>query len=170
MNKTDKTINDIIIRTELKPGDLSYISYKQTLLYKEEHNFGIEFEAYAFAGMYEFYENYNPQKDRIWICEHNTKIVGSLLLMHKENNSSQLRFFYVDKEYRGIGLGKRLMQLYKDFFKEKGYKSSFLWTFQGLDSAISLYTRHGFRLAEEKKTETFGKIENEQRFDYSIDE
>jgi peptidyl-dipeptidase Dcp len=165
MNKTIQSLGEIDIRTELKPGDLSYIIYKQTILYREEHRLGIEFEAYALAGMLEFYNNYDPEKDRIWIAEHNGKIIGSVILMHREENASQLRYFYTDSAYRGIGLGKKLMQLYMDFFNEKKYGSSYLWTFQGLDSAISLYTRHGFKLTQEVKSKTFGKIVNEQRFD-----
>lgn len=165
-----KTLDNINIRTDIKPGDLSYVIYQQTLLYQEEHNFGFEFEIYGLIGMHEFYENYNPENDRIWICEHNGKIIGSVLLMHRENNSSQLRFFYIDKEYRGVGLGKKLMQLYMGFFKEKGYQSSYLWTFEGLDSAISLYTRHGFKLTEQVQTKTFGKVVNEQRFDLLTEE
>lgn len=168
MSKIEKTFADISIRTELRPGDLSNIIYQQTLLYQEEHNFGFEFEMYALAGMHEFCKNYNLEKDRIWICEHNDKIIGSILVMHRENNSSQLRFFYVDKDYRGIGLGKKLMQLCVDFIKEKNYKLSYLWTFEGLDSAISLYTKNGFTLTEQIKTQTFGKVVNEQRFDLII--
>lgn len=165
MVKTNKLIDEIEIRTELRPGDLSYVIYQQTLLYQNEHQFGFEFETYGLAGMFEFYENYNPELDRIWICEHKRKIIGSLLLMHRENGSSQLRFFYIDREYRGVGLGKKLMELYMDFMKEKNYRSSYLWTFQGLDSAISLYTRYGFELTEEAITRTFGKEVNEQRYD-----
>ncbi|MFD2582902.1 GNAT family N-acetyltransferase [Pedobacter vanadiisoli] len=163
-------LDEINIRTELKPGDLSYVIYKQTLLYQQEHSLRIEFESYAFAGMHEFCESYDPEKDRVWVCEHKKKIIGFILLMHRENNASQLRFFYIDVEYRGIGLGKKLMQLYMDFFKEKGYQSSYLWTFQGLDTAISLYTRHGFKLTEEKLSKALGKLVNEQRYDLSIDE
>lgn len=168
MEKTNKMLDEIEIRTELRPGDLSYVVYQQTLLYQREHQFGFEFEGYGLEGMFEFYESYDPELDRIWICEHKGKIIGSLFLMHRENNASQLRFFYIDSEFRGVGLGKKLMQLYMDFFKEKKYHSSYLWTFQGLDSAISLYTKYGFTLTEEARTKTFGKEVNEQRYDISL--
>jgi peptidyl-dipeptidase Dcp len=168
MNKTEKKLDNIAVRTELKPGDLSFIIYKQTMLYYEEYNFGVDFESYAFAGMHEFCNNYNPEKDRIWICEHEGIIVGSLLLMHRENNSSQLRYFYTDSEYRGMGLGKKLMQLCMEFIRKKSYQSCYLWTTNELDSAISLYTRNGFKLAEEKESTAFGKKLHEQRYDLII--
>ena len=115
--------------------------------------------------MHEFYKNYNPELDRAWICEHGNRIIGFLLLMHRDNNAAQLRYFYLEPEYRGIGLGKKLMQLYMDFLKEKGYQSSFLWTTDELQSAASLYKKHGFQLTEEKQSTSFGKPLKEQRYD-----
>lgn len=159
------TMDSITIRSELKPGDLSYVSYKQAKLYSDEYNFGVDFEQYVLAGMSEFAKSYDPEKDRVWICEHNHIIIGFLLLMHRENNSSQLRYFYLDKEYRGIGLGKKLMTLYLEFYKEKRYKSSYLWTTKNLDSAAVLYTKFGFKLTEEKETNAFGIALQEQRYE-----
>ncbi|HLG38364.1 MAG TPA: GNAT family N-acetyltransferase, partial [Chitinophagaceae bacterium] len=106
-----------------------------------------------------------PGHDRAWICEHNGRIIGFLLLMHRENNAAQLRYFYLEPEYRGIGLGKKLMSLYMDFFYKCGYTSSYLWTTNELGTASSLYVRHGFKLTEEKESTAFGKSLKEQRYD-----
>lgn len=158
-------LSDIRIRTTLKPGDLGFVIHRHGRLYSEEYNYGISFETYVGAGMYEFYQNYNPEMDRVWICEHGNRIIGFVLLMHRENNTAQLRYLYLEPEYRGIGLGKKLMQLYMDFMKEKGYQSSHLWTTHELHTAASLYQRHGFRLTEEKQSTAFGKPLREQRYD-----
>jgi peptidyl-dipeptidase Dcp len=123
MNHSAKIIENITIRTDLKPGDLGYVIYRHGKLYGEEYNYGISFETYVGAGMYEFYKNYDPELDRAWICEHDNKIIGFVLLMHRENNTAQLRYFYLEPEYRGIGLGKKLMTLYMNFLREKGYHS-----------------------------------------------
>lgn len=165
MNKENKILEMVQIRIFLKPGDLGYVIYRHGKLYGEEYNYGISFETYVGAGMYEFYKNYDPEMDRVWICEHDNRIVGFVLLMHRENNAAQLRYLYLEPEYRGIGLGKKLMQLYMDFLKEKGYQSSYLWTTHELYSAASLYKRHGFQLTEEKQSTAFGKPLKEQRYD-----
>lgn len=165
MTHSVKKIENITIRTHLKPGDLGYVIYRHGKLYGEEYNYGISFETYVGAGMYEFYKNYNPDLDRAWVCEHDNKIVGFVLLMHRENNTAQLRYFYLEPEYRGIGLGKKLMDLYMEFLKEKGYQSSYLWTTHELYAAASLYTRHGFKLTDEKESIAFGKPLKEQRYD-----
>lgn len=131
-------------------------------------NYGIEFEMYVAQGLQEFFENYDLKKDRIWICEYEKKIDGSLLLIHRENTSAQLRYFLIAPEYRRLGLGKKLMQLFMDFFYECNYKSCYLWTTDELISAVSLYKRFGFILSEEKISNTFGKKVKEQRYDLKI--
>ena len=85
-------ISDISIRTTLKPGDIGYIIYLHGYLYRREYNYGISFENYVAAGLSDFYNNYDPGKDRVWVCEHNEKIIGFLLAAHRDNNALQLRY------------------------------------------------------------------------------
>jgi len=161
-------LEDITIRNQIFPGDLGYVIHLHGALYAKEYNYGVEFETYVAQGMHEYYKGYNSQKDRVWICEHNNRIIGFLLLMHRENNAAQLRYFIIEPEYRGIGLGKKLMELYMKFFNECGYKSSYLWTTHELHAAASLYLRHGFILSEEKESVAFGKPLREQRYDLIV--
>jgi GNAT superfamily N-acetyltransferase len=158
-------IGEIIIRTALRPGDIGYVIYMHGRLYKKEYDYGIAFEAYVASGLYEFYTQYDPGKDRVWICEHREQIVGFMLLIHRENNSAQLRYFILEPLYRGIGLGKKLMGLYVDFLKEAGFERSYLWTTEDLKTAAALYKRHGFRLVEEKASESFGRPLFEQKYE-----
>lgn len=159
---------EITIRNELRPGDLGYVIYLHGLLYGKEYGYGIQFETYVALGIHEFYENYDPAKDRVWICEHEGMIVGFLLGMHRENASAQLRYFLVSPEYRGIGLGKRLMKLFMEFLVEHNYRTAYLWTTHELSAAASLYRRHGFVLGEEKPSTAFGKALREQRYDLTV--
>ena len=142
--------------------------YLHGKLYKEEYNYGIEFEMYVAKGLLEFLENYDPQKDQIWICEYQNKIIGSLVLMHRENNAAQLRYFLTKPEFRGIGLGKKLMELFLNFLHQGKYRSSFLWTTEEQKSAATLYKKSGFILTEEKFSDAFGKKVKEQRYDLKM--
>jgi peptidyl-dipeptidase Dcp len=159
-------LEDISIRNTLIPGDLGYVIHLHGLLYGIEYGYGIEFETYVALGIYEFYKNYDSKKDRVWICEHNKKIIGFLLLIHRENNAAQLRYFLIKPEYRGIGLGKKLMALFMDFLHSHHYRSAYLWTTHELSVSAFLYRRHGFKLSEEKESTTFGKPLREQRYDW----
>lgn len=162
MNKV--SLDDISIRTDLRPGDLGYVIYMHGTLYGREYNYGIQFESYVAKGLWEFYERYDPKRSRVWVCEHNNKIIGFLLLMDR-GESAQLRYFLIEPEYRGIGLGSRLMGLYMDFLRECGYRKSYLWTTHELTTAASIYKRRGFLLTEEKESTSFGKSLREQRYD-----
>jgi peptidyl-dipeptidase Dcp len=157
---------DIKIRTELKAGDIGYVTYLHGLLYEQEYGFGISFESYVALGLHEFYQQYDADKDCVWVAEHDNKIVGFLLLMHRPLNAAQLRYFILDPAYRGIGLGKKLITLYMEFFRSKKYSSSYLWTTHELYAAAHLYKSAGFVLTEEIDSTAFGKPLKEQRYDF----
>ena len=161
-------LSEVIIRTALRPGDLGYIIYRHGVLYNKEYDYGLAFEAYVGEGIIEFYRQYDPEADRVWICEHDDRIVGFLLLMHREQRVAQLRYFYLEPEYRGIGLGKRLMELYMECLVSRNYGSSYLWTTNEQDTAVALYKRHGFRLTTERASTAFGKQLFEQRYDLVV--
>jgi GNAT superfamily N-acetyltransferase len=161
-------LNDVTIRTDLRPGDLGYVVYRHGVLYSREYDYGLSFEMYVAEGIAEFYRNYDSERDRVWVCEHGEAIVGFLLLMHRDRAVAQLRYFYLEPEYRGVGLGKRLMELYMEFLVNRNYRTSYLWTTNELNAAASLYVRHGFLLTEEKESTIFGKPLLEQRYDLMI--
>ena len=75
------TLESISIRTELQPGDLGRITAMHADLYTREYQFGSQFETYVAKGLSEFYENYNPARSRVWLCDHEDRMVGSLVLM-----------------------------------------------------------------------------------------
>lgn len=167
MTSDKVTLDEITIRTSLQSGDLGYVIYLHGLLYKKEYGYELKFEAYVAQGIYEFYSQYNPEKDRVWVCEHRGKIIGFMLLMNR-GKAAQLRYFLFEPEYRGIGLGKKLMNLYMEFLRAGNYESSYLLTTDELPAAASLYMRHGFKLTKSKKSDAFGKPVVEQRYEMSL--
>lgn len=159
---------NISIRTKLKSGDLGYVIYRHGKIYAEENEYSLNFEAYVANGLAEFYLNFDEEKDCVWICEDDEKIIGFLVLMHRSETTAQFRFFYLESEYRGIGLGNKLMQFFIEALKEKGYRSAYLWTTNEQETAAKLYQCYGFVLTEEKETSNFGKTLIEQRFELSF--
>lgn len=148
--------NLITVRNILKPGDLGQVAALHGKIYGEEHGFPIGFEVYVMQSLIEFYNQYDSEKDRVWVVEYDGNMVGFVLLMHRSGNSAQLRYFILDRKFRGLGLGKRLMNEWMGFFKSKNYSTAYLYTTSGLDPAISLYQRNGFLKISEEKTENFG--------------
>jgi peptidyl-dipeptidase Dcp len=159
-------LKDISIRTELHSGDIGYITYMHGVFHRKECGYGLSFESYVAEGLHEFYKNYNPEKECMWVCEHKGKIIGSLLLMNRGNDTAQLRYYIIEPAFRGIGLGKKLMDLFMNFLKEKNYIKCYLWTTSDLQTAAEIYKKYGFTLTEEKETMDFGRKVTEQRYDW----
>jgi len=158
------SLDEISIRTELRPGDIGYVIHLHGVLYAKEYGYGLQFESYVAKGLAEFYEKYDPHRSRIWACEHHDRMIGFLLLMDR-GQAAQLRYFLIEPGYRGIGLGSKLLDLYMQFLRECGYRESYLWTTHELSTAALLYKRLGFQLTEEKESTAFGKPLREQRYD-----
>jgi len=166
--KTVIAFKDVLIRTELVPGDLGYVIYMHGKLYKKEYNYGTHFESYVAMGLHEFYESLESSRSRAWVCEQNGKIVGFLALMDR-GEQAQVRYFILDPAVRGLGLGKKLMELFMDYLKSAGFKGSYLLTTKELPAAAHLYTSHGFKLKEEHPAhKPFDKDVIEQRYEFSF--
>jgi GNAT superfamily N-acetyltransferase len=163
------SLNDVTIRSGIRPGDLGHIIWLHGILYNQEYQYGPSFESYVAGGLHEFYSQYDREKDRVWICEYDDTIIGFLLIMHRSSLIAQLRFFILLPDFRGLGLGRLLMDRFMQFLKDANYKGAFLWTTNEQIRAASLYRRYGFRLTEQKESVSFGKPLMEQRYDFRFE-
>ncbi len=155
---------DISIRTELRPGDIGDILSMHGRLYYQEYGYTLPFEYYVATSLAEFIERYNPDRNRVWVCEHRERMIGSLVLQDR-GEAAQLRYFLLEPDYRRIGLGTKLMDSFMEFLHSSGYKSSYLWTAAQQVTAAKLYKRYGYQLTEEKPSTAFGIALIEQRYD-----
>ncbi|MBK9928098.1 MAG: GNAT family N-acetyltransferase [Anaerolineales bacterium] len=165
------SLNDISIRTELRPGDIGDVLSMHGRLYYKEYGYTGPFEMYVAQSLAEFTERYTPERSRIWVCEHKRsspvdegRPIGTLALLDR-GESAQLRYFLLESEYRGVGLGTKLMDLFMEFLRSCGYKSSYLWTTEQQLTAAKLYRRYGYQFTEEKPSTAFGIPLIEQRYD-----
>lgn len=160
--------SNLSIRHELRAGDIGNVISLHGAMYSSEYNYGIAFESYVAAGLAEFYQQYDPLRDKVWIVEDEGKMVGFLLLMHRDERTAQLRYYLLLPPYRGFGIGKKLMEEFMQFLDAHEYEHCYLWTTSELPAAASLYKRYGFNLTEEKPSNEFGKQVMEQRYDWYL--
>jgi peptidyl-dipeptidase Dcp len=161
-------LSSISIRNNLVPGDLGYLIHLHGSEYGREFGYGIEFEMYVAETVAEFYHRYDPLRDRVWICEHDSRMIGTLVLMHREKDTAQLRYFFIRQDFRGLGLGKKLLALALTFLEASGYRSVYLLTTAEQERAGALYTRLGFVLTRETDSTTFGKLLKERQFNLAL--
>jgi len=131
---TKQKADAFMIRSH-RPGDMGYITYRHALFYSREYGFDVTFDGYVAQGLSKFVIQYDPQKEHLWVVEQDTTIVGSIAIVKAEDGVAQLRWFLIEPEARGKGLGKKLLREAVEFSSKKGYRKIMLWTVSNLDAA-----------------------------------
>lgn len=166
-----KTINEdtnIKIRNDLKPGDIGYLVHMHGWIYAEECGYNHMFEGYVCKTFYNFFENYNPEKDRLWVAESKGKIIGAIAMVGHSDVKAQLRWFILHPSYRGMGLGGKLLNEALNYCKDKHYNQIFLETTTDQKAAIKMYTAAGFNKVSENKSEMWGRTLVEQTYELHL--
>jgi GNAT superfamily N-acetyltransferase len=133
--------------------------------YAETAGFGRHFEAKVAGGLAYFCERLDRPCNRLWLATEAGRILGSVAIDGEDlgSNLAHLRWFIVEREAQGRGIGRRLLAGAMAFCLEQHFAECHLWTFKGLDDARKLYEAHGFVLAEEWLGTQWGKEVTEQR-------
>jgi N-acetylglutamate synthase-like GNAT family acetyltransferase len=76
--------------------------------------------------------------------QHN--IIGTCALLRLDDNACKLRKMYVDKKFRGLKLGGRLIERILSKAADLNYKMAYLETVHSMKAAISLYGKYGFEI------------------------
>lgn len=152
MSARNRNRPDIRIRSELASGDLGRIIELHGRMYSEEAGFGLRFEAYV-AGTIAEYVLDNDARGRIWLAEDGDTLAGCVAIAERAGNTGQLRWVLVDADYRGLGLGRRLVGIAMDYCIERGLDTIRLETTDGLPESASLYAGLGFRTLSKEPAE-----------------
>jgi len=155
---------------EQQVGDLGWAFYRQAAVYKHEFEYNQAFEFHVCEGLFPYLKNYDPKRDRMWFGVMSEQTVGFIAVHHVTDRPgwAQLRWFFVEKDFRGRGLGSRLLKRALSFSKRAGYEGVFLWTVSDLDSARRAYQKAGFKLAEEKERCDWASWAREQRWELRL--
>jgi len=136
------------------------------ILYKKEYGLGGTFEQYVLDSLAKYIEQ--RSEGEIWVAEYNGQIVGSIGVVSMDKSTAQLRWFLIEPEFRGIGLGRQLITKAVDYCKQKKFSRVFLWTFQDLKAARHLYSSLGFMPVEQVENNTWKRGLVEELWDLSI--
>lgn len=148
------------------PGAIGRVAELHAAYYGRNWGFGLVFEARVAAGLAEFLQRLDPRRDGFWTVNQGGRVQGAVAIdgVKAGTLGAHLRWFILEEELRGQGLGDRLLGEAVNLCRRCRHPSVYLWTFQGLDTARRLYERHGFRLAEEREGCQWGTLVMEQRF------
>ncbi|MFI5202441.1 MAG: GNAT family N-acetyltransferase [Candidatus Kapaibacterium sp.] len=151
-------------------GDIGWIIYRHAVVYAEEYGFNEQFESLVAQGAGRFLKEFDPARERCWIAESDGAFAGSIFLVKdlERENTGKLRFFLVEPDARGMGLGRKLLQECIDFATSVGYEKIVLWTNDVLHAARHLYEDFGFHLILEVPIDLFGPKGMAQTWEKSL--
>ncbi len=160
------TFPHVSIQCGYHPGVLGRAVEMHARYYARTAGFGHFFEAKVASGMAEFIGRLNNPMNQLWFAVSESKIVATIAIDGEDfgGNIAHLRWFIVDDELRGSGIGRRLLKEAISFCEQQQFSEIQLWTFKGLDAARRLYEEAGFVLLEELPGRQWGEEVVEQRF------
>lgn len=149
--------------------DIAYVIDRQLSLYESERHFTTEvWKNYLTQGVIALVEKFDPEKDCMLILECDKSPAGCVAVTHTEENFAQLRYFFIEPELRGLGVGTDLLHKALDFCREKKYSHAFLWTVSAQESARKLYKNLGFAITETDENENWGVPVVEEKWEMDL--
>ena len=155
--------SEVIYRSR-RPGDIGHIIYRHGVLYAREYGFDATFDLYVGKPLIGFAENFDPDKENLWMAERGSDIVGSMAIVNTGNAIAQLRWLLVEPAARGLGIGRTLVDKGITFCQTREYKQIFLWTIDYLAAAKKIYTEAGFKKTDRKTSRVWGQTLTEERW------
>ncbi|MCK5542456.1 MAG: GNAT family N-acetyltransferase [Desulfobacterales bacterium] len=80
-----------------------------------------------------------------------------------------MRWFLIDAQARGNGLGKKLLYESIEFCKRQDYKKIILWTVSNLEIARKLYAKFEFQVTETKTHIVWGQKLTEECWELELE-
>jgi ribosomal protein S18 acetylase RimI-like enzyme len=166
------TAPPLIIRRDLRPGDLGEIIAHHGRLYGREYGVDSTFEGHVGASVSApGGRGFPTANERLWIVETEGRHAGSLALTDEGGGLGAVRWFVLDPELRGKGLGRRLVGELVAEAEAAGYRGLWLETFSDLRAAAHIYRSHGFELISSETGPRWGRDElTYQRYELSFQE
>lgn len=161
--------SSLVTLRQHRPGDIGWIVHRHGVLYSQEYGYDERFEALVAKVVAGFIEHLDPERERCWVAERDSEIVGSIFVVAKTKTIAQLRLLLVEPSMRGMGLGRRLVEEVIAFARQAGYKRIQLWTQSELTSARRIYKAAGFRIAGTEGHESFGKKLNAEVWELALE-
>jgi len=93
---------------------------------------------------------------KYWVVEKDDEILAMGGVRFLKNNVAELKNFRVNKHYRGMGLGKKILEVSEEYCRSKKVSKIILDTTERFTTAIKMYESHGYVIDEKKEMELLG--------------
>ena len=163
-------MDQVSIRRKLQPGDLGAIVEHHGRQYAGEYGVDSSFEAHVAAAVARAALRGFPRaNEAVWIVERGGKHAGSLAMTDEGDGVACVRFFVLDPDLRGQGLGRQLLAELFETARANGFERAVLETFSDLEAAAHLYREYGFRVSSSETGPRWGRAQlTYQRYETSL--
>lgn len=133
-----------------RPGYLGRIAQMHGEYYAGVLGTGAELESLVAQELAAFQSRYDPACDLLLTAHVGGILAGCVALDggQTEHPGVRLRWFLLDAAYQGQGIGSDLLRRALEGCRGHGFERVWLWTVEGLPSALHLYAKVGFRVVE----------------------
>lgn len=141
---------------EFQPADA--LSFRELVL-------GALIVDFEFPGEVQQEDLANPQQyyvesgGKIYILDAGDHVIGSIAIARIDQNVARICRFYIDRDYRSIGLGKQLLEKALNYCRKAGYKQVYADVWYKMQPVIKLYEKMGFLFEKEEDGEIFMHLE-----------
>lgn len=143
--------------SDLRPGDLDWLVDRHGTLYARDEGFDETFPVLVRQVLEAFAKRHDPQRERALVARSGETRLGSIFCVQgPEAEVAKLRLFLLEPEFRGQGLGRRLLHANMSFARGAGYRRMMLWTHESHRAAVGLYQRTGWRMLRAEPKVSFG--------------
>ena len=161
--------SDAFVLRPFTKKDIPYVRELHKNLYRIERKLSSDiFDKYIDESITAFVDEYNTEKDCMFMLVYYGRLAGSIAVKHSDNKIAQLRFFLTEPEARDIGAGRKMLDLIMNFCREKGYEHIFLWTISDQKVARHLYNSYGFQITHTQENHEWGTYVIEERWDLNL--
>lgn len=152
------------------PGVVGKITELHAVYYWKHWNFDISFETQVATELSDFFRKFDPGIDVFQTATHRGEFLGAVAVdgHYVAEQAARLRWFIVNENYQGAGIGRVLIQKAIELTRICGHRRIYLWTFKGLDAARHLYEQAGFKLTVEHDVDQWGSTISEQKFELEL--
>jgi DNA-binding MarR family transcriptional regulator/GNAT superfamily N-acetyltransferase len=151
----DERAGEVLLRSP-GPGDLGWIVARNAELYTAEYGWDASYEVLVARIVADFAASQDPAVERAWIADVMGLRAGCVMCVRANEQTAKLRLLLVEPAFRGLGVGRRLVDACVTFARDAGYGHMTLWTQSILTAARRIYDVAGFELVASAPHRSFG--------------
>ena len=110
------------------------------------------------SGRHSFYNDIDNEFEVFFCLVDQEKVIGTVALKKVDDYTVELKAMYLDRNYRGKGLGRKLMDKAVDEARCLGFKSIVLDSMSSYKDALRLYEKTGFKMTERYNDNVYADV------------